>query len=539
MPSSNQPLGLSDRAYMLLIYVILLAGFSYMVWVELGVRLAIPFQVDDLYFLTCVARAISATELPIAGCHDNKGPIIYVAYQAVIDRSAPYSMLPIKGLAVALSVVLVAACGLLAGTARNVRSAFFASGFVLLLFINSPTFMALKTELVGLLFLLPALGLLWHSANTSNRYSALFAGFLFCFSVLSNQKFLFAALAFGVLAVSVSADWRPKLRQNAGQALLFAIIGGCLALAAIAIWFTLFGRLYEFLLGVFFYPTIYGGKPDAESLITRLAWRIGMVATALKPMALFVALAGVGLTRSLVLWKPSAAPDKRLPLEVPIALAALGYLAIVLASPVLFQYHFFPVLILASILVGITFDRVMVGAGDEPQKRRSGVWPVATVLVTVFSAAYWYGPDAKVGPGKEYFAYEPVNSQPGQYAYVVGAWPAFFVFNGLLPASEVMYPNALPEARASWAYMPPAIDSLKGRLLRQVQQRNDERLTADFRKTPPSFVFVEDAAGRRPGSAEASDFAGINTYIAAHCVLDRTVSDNPLHIGVLYACAVP
>lgn len=507
--------------------------------VELGVRSAIPFQVDDLYFLTCVARAVSATELPIAGCHDNKGPIIYAAYQAVIDRSAPYSMPPIKGLGVALSVALAAACGLVAGIARNLRSGLFASGFVLLLFIASPTFMAPKTELLGLLFLLPALTLLWHSANTSNRSSALFSGVLFCFSVLSNQKFLFAGLAFGVLVLSMSANWRPKFRQHAIQTFLFAFVGGCLALAAVAVWFAVSGRLYEFLLSVFFYPTVYGGKPNADSLITRLAWRIGTIATALKPMALFVAVAVIGLARSLVLWpKRPASEVERLPLEVPIALSALGYLAIVLASPVLFQYHFFPILILASVLVGTTTDRILVGTGDELQKLRGGVWLVAAVLVAIFSAEYWYGADAKGDRGKEYFAYEPVNSRPGQYAYVVGAWPAFFVFNGLLPASEVMYPNALPGARASWAYLPPAADSLKGKLLSRVQQRNDEQLVKDFRKTPPSYVFVEDAAGRQPGAVEASNFASINAFISAHCVLDRRVSNNPLHIGNLYSCHV-
>ena len=137
--------------------------------------------------------------------------------------------------------------------------------------------------------------------------------------------------------------------------------------------------------------------------------------------------------------------------------------------------------------------------------------------------------------GDDAFAYLPVDNQGG-YAYVVGQWPAFYAFNQLMPASDVLYPNALSGTEAAPYFRPPAPGTLKARWLENLRNTNESKLLADFSRTPPQYIFVTDIMGR-VNTREPSNMPVINHYISEWCSFSKRVTGYaPNYDGSLYAC---
>src|SRR2546423_2787417 len=70
-------------------------------------------QVDELYFAACAARG-TATGTTMAGCHDNKAPLIHLLYQAVQGNDGPYDIVAVKVAAFVTVTLIVALVALLA-----------------------------------------------------------------------------------------------------------------------------------------------------------------------------------------------------------------------------------------------------------------------------------------------------------------------------------------------------------------------------------------------------------------------------------------
>ncbi len=129
-----------------------------------------------------------------------------------------------------------------------------------------------------------------------------------------------------------------------------------------------------------------------------------------------------------------------------------------------------------------------------------------------------------------------VERAEGAFAYVLGVWPAFYVYNGLVPASDVISPWALPGAPGNWFFTPPAPDSFRGRMLSYVQNRSLPRLFDDFARTPPSYILVLDVMARHGTSGRVTDVPGFDAYLSTHCAYARSITDDKRGLARLYRC---
>ena len=517
----------------LVVFVSALISYSYLFFVETGIRAAIPFQVDELWFLTCAARGLAVGDIPISGCHDNKSPLIYAVYQLAMNPSAPYNFINIKIAAFVSGAFLASICGLLGLRLGGRVAALLAASFVLQLFIASPSYLALKTELIGLIFLSIALFLLFDFRAAHASLTSLCAGFFVGLALASNQKFLFPFI--GIL-IWFFLDWlRGPRRSFLSLFKTWCIFCTAASLPTIALFFIFFwnDRQIDFLASLFIYPLIYG-RAEQIPFIKQLAWRVALIANVLQPMRLHL-LVGVGACAAAwMAWRRAGigAASREVISPILLVLVIGSYALIALMSPLLFGYHLFPVWCLITVLAGFY---IAVAIKNEVFSI-----PISAALLTVavLSPLALYGSvGAKNEQGKDLYSYEPVSGYEGKYAYIAGQWPAFYVFNGLIPASDVMYPTALPGAPASWAFTPPDPSSRKGELLRRLYEYNVPRLLNDFYRTPPSLIFVEDLNANSKPHDQISDINVLNKYILANCKFSKRIEGFFMHEGSLFKCS--
>ncbi len=133
-----------------------------------------------------------------------------------------------------------------------------------------------------------------------------------------------------------------------------------------------------------------------------------------------------------------------------------------------------------------------------------------------------------------------VAGHQAAYGYVVGTWPEFYVQSGLIPASGVLYPSALPGAPATWAYEPPDPSTRKGARLAALQAGNAEQLLSDFVATPPRYILVNPSMAKAPASVRSTDIGVIEGYLAKHCSDsgEHAMNDREYRMGKLYVCTV-
>ena len=516
--------------------LLMLAGLFYILNLETSARAVKPLQVDELYFLTCAARAVVAESGVVTGCHDNKGPLIYMAYAAGINPDKPFDLIWIKraGAGIALLNVFVAAClaRLLAGGVAAAVTIIFAISLVMV----DPGFMALKTESLAILFSLMATALwvrglqsgysLWHHG---------LAGGLMGLAIMSNQKF---GLVLGVSLIGLVlrgrhvADRIPAKSYQSLLIMLLAIMAGTLLpfMALVAYFYTQ-GRLHDFLASLFLYPSLYGSVADG-SFAQVFAWRLGLVADRLRPFIAH-ALVIAGMMVWLTQWFRHRQDASGQPVGFElVALPAVAYFLLCISFSILFSYHFNPAFLYASVAIGVAYVAILKKLPEETARKTTVFLVLIFSLVQVL--AMWKNSEFR-SKGDDVYAYLPVENQGG-YAYVVGQWPAFYAFNQLIPASDVLYPNALSGAEAAPFFRPPAPGTLKARWLADLRNTNESKLLADFSRTPPRYIFVIDMMGR-VNTSEPSNMSIINRYIAERCSFSKRVTGySAIYDGSLYVC---
>jgi len=519
-----------------------LLAFALMVKAELGPRGDLPLQIDEWYFATCAARGNAAGEAPLTGCHDNKGPLIFPIYQLLSDPQQPYAESRFKWGGFGLALINAA---LLAALARRVvgrGSASLAFSLMLLCAAGSTMYVTLKTEPLGLSFVLAGLLVLAHAQRPAPPWRLVSTGALFGLSLLAKQTYVFALLGLVVSALVQHAACWPSGRGARLKAVAMLLLGAGLPFALLLAVFAVAGKLLPLLASLFLYPSLYV-DPSATphpSALARWAWRFGQLAEAMRPHLPLLMLAVPGVVLSLVVDRKRASVDGEAAatgLQGPLVSVLLGLLALLLVAPIMFPYHLMPMLVLAIVpacafLLGIK----QAVQRASPTLLRAGQWSLL-LLAALWTLSVWFGPGGRSNTGRELFGFEKIDTGGARYGYVVGAWPEFFTFNGLVPASEVMYPNGLPGVPSFWGFQRPDPESLKGRFLTVVQQYNAAKLTADFAKTPPRFIHVVDAMARSPGLAAPTDIPLLADYITRHCQLLRHVPGRMQYAGSLYQCS--
>jgi len=494
-------------------------------------------QVDELFFATCAARGLAVGEIPVAGCHDNKGPFILFFHQLVQMASSRYDLVGIKAAAFAVVGVIIGLVGLIAHRLGGWLAATMASVLVLQSFSVDASFLALKTETLGVVFTLTGLAILGKSGT--RRAARFLAGVAIGMAVVTKQTNLLVALAVMLWLCAMpfgKSEAGPKraLRNMAAFGLGLLLPG-----AATLLVFVASGREAEFLASFVIYPSVYGGSSAAPAY-KMLVWKLADVLTVLATTPLLALLFAVSLVPGFGSgqWKPDAHKPAvaRHDFQRMLILASLALLLSVLVAPIFFPYHLVPVRILMAILGGVVISGL---AAELPRASPKVVAALCTALITstvLAAASSWYGNAGKSSWPRTIPPEWLVEGGRGQFGYVLGMWPEFYVVNDLIPASSVMFPWALAGTPGNHFYSLPPATSLRGRLLGWSRERGLRSLQADFVHTPPRFIALVESMSRAANSPHQSDVPGMDEYLSAHCGFLRHVTFNQRDGASIYRC---
>lgn len=496
-----------------------LACLLYVAWQQFGALRHQHLQVDELFFGACASRGLIDGLATVAGCHDNKAPLIYLLHGLIQSVSHPFDALPLKltsGLLLAAIATLAAVIARRAAHSQPHLAALATTILLMAALVPNPSLLAVKTELLGMLFVLMALALAPRERIRTRH--ALGIGLALGLALMSKQSYLF------LLPIGIWLVWRASRnesqRRRGGLQLAHAA-GLALPFALLAALFAANGRLQEFLGTTFLYPAVYGDSAAPPSLFKALLWRSTAVSEFLQFTPIHIAL--VLLAGLAIKDKATSTPQQR-----SLLMACGLALVILLVAPVLFNYHVIPFWILASIIGGVALADAHAAGG------RSTLFAAAALLA---AALLGLGMTLRQNSGLAQPDTLAASLEPsaGRYAYVLGMEPAFYA-RGFIPASSVQFPWALPGTPGTWAYRPPAPGSWVYEVLQAQQQRNLAQLYQDFARTPPAYIVTTDLYARSAGSQKYTDVPQLDDYLARHCEHQGDIADSRGHPGHLFAC---
>jgi len=508
-----------------------------LVLLEFGPWRQNAIQVDELYFASCAVRGIVAGEIPIAGCHDSKAPLIFVVHQLVQLGASPYSLFAIKVTAFGVVAVATMLAALIAYRLSGAMAAVVAAALLLLALTADAPLLALKTETVGCVFLL--IGANFIIGSHRRYWSWLGSGFFLGLAMATKQTFVFAALAVVIWSwfLTPSESVSRRLRSFLLNMLSFGV-GLIAPLAAFFFVFFLQDRHIEYLASLFLYPSIYGGGQDVP-WIKATAWRAANVLESLGKFPILAASLAATIAGGIQNWDRDRTDIGILKGHRLVVSMTLAMLLVAFISPVYFAYHLVPAWILMGILGGIVISELGGMSFDGPPRAARFLAAGLVAFALVSTATSWY---SNGGRNKATKLDQPdaiIKEGRGQYAYVLGMWPSFYVFNDLVPASRILFPWALPGSPANWAYKPLESDSVRGQMLARLHRANLQQLFEDFRRTPPKYIVISHEMTRPPGLRPVTDVPGFDAYLLEHCVY---LGEAPEYLSLgqsLYDCRGP
>jgi hypothetical protein len=494
-------------------------------------------SVDETYFAACAARGTATGEIPISGCHDNKAPLIFLLYQLIQPTESPYDLFAIKTAAFTTVVMIAVLAGWIAFRLAGLAAAVVAPALIIQAFTGDANLLAFKTETVGAVFMLGALAILAERESWRRPWILLAAGISVGLAVVTKQTYGFAAIAviLWLAVVSTRAGgvvvW---LARFAARATVFCL-GTLFPFMLFLITFYGQGRHVDFLSSFFLYPAVYGvgsGYSAFRVLIWRSAAILENMSYSPSLFALFVAAAILNIRWA---FRDVTAAHTRL----LVLMTSLLLFVTLLGLPVYFAYHaipaWVPMAILGSVVIGDYWPGLF---GSAPKVAASlSIGLLAAALLP--AAGSWLSNGGRGSITELRRAEAELRGSRGEFAYVLGTWPGFYFDNGMIPASSVQFPWALPGTPATWIFSPPDTDSFRGRLLAQLQKRNLANLYAEFRGTPPRYIAVLDKMARGPRSRRVSDVPGFDDYLRDSCNYSHSISDPRRGAVTIYRCGTP
>jgi hypothetical protein len=493
-------------------------------------------QIDELHFATCAARGWAVDQFPVAGCHDNKAPLIYILHQLVQWGSTGIALLRIKVAAFSVVLLIATAAAFTAHRMGGRLAALAAAGLVLLVFAARPDTMALKTETVGWLLSITAIGVALRPQLRIR--DVLLCGLLLGLAVMTKQTNALLALVVLVWLLRPAHTLATRSLTR-GQRLGYWGLGATLPGAVLLVVYLVQGNAVEFIATAFIHPMVYGPAALPWSLRLSHAGRELLSALALSP--LLTTLWAIGLVllmaqrHRLTAPSPTAQHADRL-----LVCAWAAVLTTIVLAPRVFAYHLLPLHLWMAMTAAVAVGRI--GARTSGPDTATTRWQIGlALLVPALCAVYavWAsnGPDSLQRPRPATLV---DGAAVGDYAYVVGSWPHFYGDNGLRPASSVLYPWALRGAPASPMHRLPEPGSLTQRLQSWVLAHAMEQLQDDFRRTPPRYIVLMHVFANQAGAPTAVDIPEIDRYLRAHC------HHRPIelvshwgHASSLYHCTAP
>ncbi|MCV2371344.1 hypothetical protein [Roseateles oligotrophus] len=502
-------------------------------------------QVDELFFASCAARGLAEHQLPVAGCHDNKGPMIYLVHQLVQLASSTYDLSAIK-LAAYLNVALLAAAvAWLAYLLSGALAATAAAALLLSALASDASHLALKTELLGGLFLLLALITLLARPGRRPSWTLLTAGALLGLATLTRQTYGFSLPA---LLLGIYLPLRSV--KPAGFNRLF-VLDSLMLIAGLLTPFCLFlllfylrGQELEFLANLFIYPAVRG-VPDATPFAKTLQWQLGGVLSVLagKPgLCTLFAIQSASVLGANYKTHAAALRQSQSHVQRQLALffCTLSMLLVIFISPVFYGYHILPVELLMAVLAGIGLAELSTALLNAGPRNGKALLSIALITPSLLMAVSTWMNHGGTRNKREASAVNAIlkGESRGEHAYVVGMWPSFYVKNGLIPASNLMFPWALAGAPPSGMYGPPPPGTRRAAMLNWAHGKMEAALLEDFRRSPPRFIAVINSMARSAGSKRITDVIIINDYLLEHCTFRQEIIGDHEFTGELYRCRI-
>jgi hypothetical protein len=491
------------------------AALSGLLVLEFGAWRGEAIAVDELHFAACAARGNAAGQLPVAGCHDNKTPLIYALHQLVQRLHGLYPLPAIKAWAVALVLLNLGALAWL--VSRNAHrpgagpaAAAVAAALALQPLTADAPLLGLKTETLSMAFILPALAASAAAAGAGGRARmgwATLAGLGFGLAIATKQTHALVPLFVGAgLALWLGAGTAAgRFLRVAGP---LAALGCILPIAVLAAVYAGRGDWAEFHGNLLVYPAVYGGEPT-HGWLQRQVWKAHAVAgdLARTPAPWVLAMLGLGLAA-----RGRAAPATAA--EAACWAALLAFAGALLLSPIYFAYHLVPLWLLLAALGGLAWARLCSGPAARPLAWLMLGLSVLHLLLSVSSQGGRRGDPVPSQATRDAQAHPVPGSRTG---WALGMWPEFYTQRGLVPASNILYPWALPGTPGNPLYRKPAPGTRAAAALEPLQDRNLRQLYADFARTRPDVLAIVEPLARAPDSAGLTDVPGLDRWIAAHC----------------------
>ncbi|MBV8502030.1 MAG: hypothetical protein JO006_09950 [Paucibacter sp.] len=500
--------------------------FAYLIQIELGRQRALPLSYDEMTFAACAARGLATQQVPITGCHDNKGPVIALTHQLVQwVAGAGYNMAAVKVAAFLVVGALVGLTGLLAGR-LNCRLAGLATAALLLQALTADTsFLALKTETVGalfivagLIFLLTATGRAWARLKP---LPLLASGSLMGLAVLTRQTYALVPMLCFVWIALFQRDGTAMVRIRWLNAVLFAL-ATALPLLLFLAWFSMHGQAREYLAGLFVYPLVRGVSAEGGAMLHLAQSSLAVLGT----LAMLPLLCGLAAL---------AATSAKGPEALLLACAA-AMLAVIVVSPSNYPFHVIPALPMMAVPAG----GILVRIGERVGRFEAsyGAWTIGSVLLVLstLSAASSWDRNGRTDVMASILGDKLGPQTRGAYGYVLGMRSSFYAMNELVPASNLQFPWAFEGMPDSIYYHRPPPEKRAGRLLAWAQQSGVQHLLEDFERTPPRYILVVGSVAHMPGAATVTNLPGFDSYLEHHCKLLREHFGEPQRDGLLYDC---
>ncbi len=478
---------------------------------EFGLWRAEVLQVDEQFFATCATRGLATGDVPSSGCHDNKAPLIFWVHQAVQTLGAPYSAVDIKLAAVAVVAGLLVLLAMIVRPVGGALGVAVSVALALQFWAVNSSFMALKTETVGMAFVLASLACLVPRAPSLPM--AGLSGVLLGLAMLTKQTHL---LLLPLLLVWLLVLHRRGQLPRARAIALALCLGAVAPLVLAAGHYALQGRLGAFLSSALLYPSVYG-QAFYESIGYKLVWRTGLLLRELAqtpalPLLFVLSHASPAVTGAL--------PWHRHGLHL-LQWATLAQMALVVIAPLVFNYHAVPTKILMSAVGGIAVADLVRRIGATAPGELVRLYSALLASTLLMAAVAWLGNGGRgLGqpPQKANFQ---VNDQGHKFGYVLGMWPQFYFANGLTPASDVMFPWAIRGTPGNLLYTLPPAGSVRAGVLDAARARGVRDLLADLQRNPPAYIALVSDMARAPASANITDVPEMAAYLQAHCSLLR------------------
>jgi 4-amino-4-deoxy-L-arabinose transferase-like glycosyltransferase len=478
---------------------------------------------DEAAFGACAARQLSLSLLPFTQCVDIKPPGIFALYELIYAIFGAYSGLGLRLSATFTGLVCAATLYRLTRLASRDAIAKAATAIFLLFTASSHFLLALKTELIAIIFVQLALVLLFEFKVRAQVVKIVAAGVCLALAVLFKQP---AALFSVPLCLFLLVGSRSRVALGAGVKHCLILGLSCLAtLSLVALIYWLQGHFEDFAQQIWSRPILYTANGSEASDAGR------HLRSALSDLRLPVILM-ILLSFSAVI---AAVVDRRPNLLAPFKAVGWWLVPWILCAAIIvslggrfFPSYFMFILPFLCIILGILVQPLLdLIAGS---KLRELTFITLCGLTAIIGLRSTYNLKVLLEGGLSDSGTVLAYAQPGDTLYVWGYTPEFYASTKMIPASRFVITSLLVgHFFESGDNRPPE------RQIKFVRPGDWDIFLTDLAQAK-TFLFIDANRVRmgKPGNFAPQRYPRMKQFLDTYCSLKTNIGPMPL-----YRCVVP